>query len=221
MPLHDALRIIEQRVRDAEFLTQKAPALSRQETGFELDTDDELFSELMKSDQLVDEAFVDVNGLPLEKQLALVDSKFQLLIRENKVFREYLAAMEPYKQELSLMRGPHSQGKPVFEARVVVDALEPETLLAFAQPQGVDEIKTFGSMVPESVSKTMDQHADMTRAEERLEQLSYDVAQLAIRSARVLEKYVSEVVIEPNEKLGEIDDKTRAKTTIRDDISID
>ncbi|KAG5365870.1 hypothetical protein CJU89_0269 [Yarrowia sp. B02] len=211
MPIEESLKIIEDRIRDAEFLTQKAAPLKREENHFELDTEDELFNELMRSDQVVDDAFVNVDGLSLEKQLSLVEGKFQHLVKENKVFRDYLASIEPYKQDLRLMMAAQASGKPAPEAKVVVDALDPDTLLSFTQPHGVDEIKTFGEMVPESVSKVMEQHPEMAQAEERLERLSNDVAMLAVRSARVLEKYLSERVIEPNEKLAEEDDKKRGE----------
>lgn len=211
MSIDESLKIIEGRVRDAEFLTQKAPALAREENHFELDTEDELFNELMRSDQVVDDTFVNVDGLSLEKQLSLVEGKFQQLIKENKVFRDYLTSIEPYKQDLGLMKAAQANGRPLPEARVVVDALDPDTLLAFAQPHGVDEIKSFGELVPETVSRVMEHHTDMAQAEDRLERLSNDVAMLAVRSARVLEKYVSEKVIEPNERLGELDEQKRAE----------
>ena len=120
MSIDESLKIIEGRIRDAEFLTQKAPALAREENHFELDTEDELFNELMRSDQVVDEAFVNVEGLSLEKQLSLVEGKFQQLIKENKVFRDYLASIEPYKQDLGLMKAAQASGRPYPEARVVL-----------------------------------------------------------------------------------------------------
>lgn len=204
MTYTESLKIIEERIRNAEFLTQKAQPLTHSENHFELEeTDDELFNELMRSDTLVDDAFVGVDGLSLEKQLALVEGKFQQLIKENKVFRDYLTSIEPYKQDLGLIRACQAAGKPAPEAKVVVDALDPDTLLHFTQPHGVDEIKTVGDLVPEKTSKVIQEHEQMKLAEERLEKLNSDVAMLAVRSARVLEKYVKELVVEPNSILAE------------------
>ncbi|AOW05694.1 hypothetical protein B0I72DRAFT_34880 [Yarrowia lipolytica] len=211
MSIDESLQIIEARIRDAEFLTQKAPALAREENQFELDTEDELFNELMRSDQVVDDTFVNVDGLSLEKQLSLVEGKFQQLIKENKVFRDYLTSIEPYKQDLGLMKAAQANGRPSPEAKVVVDALDPDTLLSFTHAHGVDEIKSVGELVPESASKVLSEYSEMALTEDHLERLSNDVAILAVRSARVLEKYVSEMVIEPNERLGELDEKRRTE----------
>ena len=49
-----------------------------------------------------------------------MEGKFQQLIKENKVFRDYLASIEPYKQDLGLMKAAQASGRPYPEARVVL-----------------------------------------------------------------------------------------------------